>query len=190
MDFDFSPSQIVLMLAGCAGVAGAIPASAEPVPADRVASWRTVVVVERPAPAVGRPWGTSVRAEPTRPATRPGGSDLVTGTLGRPPPAPSPRLIGPGHALDGMASFYWQGQKTASGESFDRSAMTAAHPTLPFNTRVRVTHVQTGRTVEVRINDRGPFKPGRVIDLSQRAAEELGITSRGLARVRLEVVSN
>jgi peptidoglycan lytic transglycosylase len=89
-----------------------------------------------------------------------------------------------------MASFYWQGSRTASGEAFDRGAMTAAHPTLPFNTRVRVMHLQTRRSVEVRINDRGPFKAGRVIDLSQKAAEELGITSRGLARVRLEVVSN
>ena len=186
MDFDFSPRQvIVLMLAGCAGVAGAIPAVAEPVPADRVASWRTLVVREPVLPAPGKGWTPRVRAEPARA----GGPDLVTGALGR-PAAPSPRGIGPGHALDGVASFYWQGQKTASGEAFDRSAMTAAHPTLPFDTRVRVTHLQTGRSVEVRINDRGPFKPGRVIDLSQRAAEELGITSRGLARVRLEVVSN
>ena len=181
-----------LVLAGSTTLLAAPAANADPAPAShRIASWRTVVVVEPPAPASGRPWGTSVRAEPVRPAaTRPGGTDLVTGALGRPKPAPSPRLIGPGHVLDGVASFYWQGQKTASGEAFDHGAMTAAHPTLPFNTRVRVTHVQTGRAVEVRINDRGPFKPGRVIDLSQKAAEELGIVSRGLARVRLEVVSN
>ena len=178
-----------LMLAGCATVMLASPAKVEPAPASqRVASWRTTVVPEPPASAVGRPWGaSSIRAEPVRPAAR--RADLVTGALGRSGPATSPRLIGPGHALDGMASFYWQGQKTASGEAFDRGAMTAAHPTLPFNTRVRVTHVHTGRTVEVRINDRGPFKPGRVIDLSQKAAEQLGIVSRGLARVRLEVVS-
>jgi rare lipoprotein A len=178
-----------LVLAGCATVMLTSPAKVEPAPASqRVASWRTTVVPEPPASAPGRPWGTSTRAEPVRPATRK--TDLVTGALGRSAPAVFPRLIGPGHALDGMASFYWQGQKTASGEAFDRGAMTAAHPTLPFNTRVRVTHVHTGRTVEVRINDRGPFKPGRVIDLSQKAAEELGIVSRGLARVRLEVVSN
>ncbi len=187
MDFGFSPRQvIVLLLAGCAGVAGAVPASAEPIPADRVASWRTVVVREPALPARGTAWTPHVRAE----SARAGGPDLVTGALGRTPAAASTRRMGPGHALDGVASFYWQGQKTASGEAFDRSAMTAAHPTLPFNSRVRVTHVQTGRSVEVRINDRGPFKPGRVIDLSQRAAEELGITARGLARVRLEVVSN
>jgi rare lipoprotein A len=188
MHSGFSPHQVIaLLLAGCAGVAAAVPAGAEPhPPADRVASWRTMVVPEPAPPTPGKEWTPRVRAEPSRA----GGPNLITGALGRAPAPPSPRRIGPGHALDGMASFYWQGQKTASGEAFDRSAMTAAHPTLPFNTRVRVTQLQTGRSVEVRINDRGPFKPGRVIDLSHRAAEELGITARGLARVRLEVVSN
>ena len=185
MDFDFSPRQvIVLLLAGCASVAGAVPASAEPIPADRVASWRTVVVREPALPRPARRGCLACAPRPRAPADR-----ISSLALGRTPAAASPD-IGPGHALDGVASFYWQGQKTASGEAFDRSAMTAAHPTLPFNSRVRVTHLQTGRSVEVRINDRGPFKPGRVIDLSQRAAEELGITARGLARVRLEVVSN
>ena len=77
---------------------------------------------------------------------------------------------------------------TATGERFDPSGMTAAHRTLPFGTRVRVTRVDTGNSVVVRINDRGPFKPGRVIDLSEGAAENLGITGVGLAEVRLEVL--
>lgn len=92
------------------------------------------------------------------------------------------------HGLSGLASFYWQGQMTASGEAFDKSAMTAAHRTLPFNTRVKVTNPRTKRSVVVRINDRGPFTPGRVIDLSDAAAAELGIQHLGLARVVLEVL--
>lgn len=90
--------------------------------------------------------------------------------------------------MSGLASFYWQGEQTASGERFDKSAMTAAHRTLPFNTRVKVTNPRTQRSVVVRINDRGPFTPGRVIDLSDAAAAELGIRSQGLARVVLEVL--
>src|SRR5262245_1319581 len=89
---------------------------------------------------------------------------------------------------DGLASFYGSDQQTASGERFNRRALTAAHRTLPFGTKVRVTNVRSGRTVTVRINDRGPFVPGRVIDLSQAAAEELGIVGRGIAKVKLDVV--
>lgn len=92
------------------------------------------------------------------------------------------------HALTGLASFYGQGQMTASGEAFDKSAMTAAHRTLPFNTRVRVTNPRNKRSIIVRINDRGPFKPGRVIDLSDAAAAELGMRHLGLAPVVLEVL--
>jgi rare lipoprotein A len=99
-----------------------------------------------------------------------------------------PRLTGPGHGLIGLASYYGQGEVTATGERFDPSGMTAAHRTLPFGTRVRVTRVDTGNSIVVRINDRGPFKPGRVIDLSAGAAENLGITGVGLAQVRLEVL--
>ena len=99
-----------------------------------------------------------------------------------------PRLTGPGHGLIGLASYYGQGEVTATGERFDPSGMTAAHRTLPFGTRVRVTRVDTGNSIVVRINDRGPFKPGRVIDLSEGAAENLGITRIGLAQVRLEIL--
>ena len=70
----------------------------------------------------------------------------------------------------------------------DKRALTAAHRTLPFGTRVKVTRFDTGDSVVVRINDRGPFKPGRVIDLSERAAEEISMTGRGLANVKLEVL--
>ena len=88
----------------------------------------------------------------------------------------------------GIASYYWQEQMTSSGERFDRTAMTAAHKTLPMHTRVRVTRLDTGRSVIVRINDRGPFKPGRIIDLSDAAAEALGIRMMGLTQVKIDVV--
>jgi rare lipoprotein A len=90
--------------------------------------------------------------------------------------------------LTGLASYYGQGEVTATGEKFDPKGMTAAHRTLPFGTRVRVTRVDTGNSVVVRINDRGPFKPGRIIDLSEGAAEDLDMTKVGLAEVRLDVL--
>ncbi len=77
---------------------------------------------------------------------------------------------------------------TATGERFDKRALTAAHKTLPFGTRVRVTRVDTGTSVVVRINDRGPYKPGRIIDLSEGAAEAVGMTGVGITPVRLEVL--
>jgi rare lipoprotein A len=88
----------------------------------------------------------------------------------------------------GVASFYTEDEWTASGERFNTRAMTAAHPTLPFGTRLRVTNVSNGRSVVVRINDRGPFVPGRVVDLSESAAESLGMVERGVVKVKLDVV--
>jgi len=89
----------------------------------------------------------------------------------------------------GMASYYsaaFHNGRTASGERYSKYAMTAAHPTLPFGTRVRVTHLGNGRHVIVRINDRGPFTKGRIIDLSYAAARKLGMIREGLANVRIE----
>jgi len=88
----------------------------------------------------------------------------------------------------GLASFYAEGSKTASGEEFHGYELTAAHRTLPFGTRVRVTNVTNGRSVTVRINDRGPFVRGRVVDVSYFAAKRLGITERGIAKVKLDVI--
>jgi rare lipoprotein A len=88
----------------------------------------------------------------------------------------------------GLASFYSYGGRTASGEKFDPHELTAAHPTLPFGTRLRVTSVATGRSVIVRVNDRGPFLPGRVVDVSSAAAETLGIVGQGTAKVKLDVL--
>ena len=88
----------------------------------------------------------------------------------------------------GVASFYSEGIKTASGEKFDPGELTAASPNLPFGTRLRVTNVTNGRSVVVRVNDRGPFVPGRVVDVSYSAAETLGMVGRGTAKVKLDVV--
>jgi len=90
----------------------------------------------------------------------------------------------------GLASWYgpgFHGNLTANGERFNMNALTAAHRTLPFNSYVRVTDLATGRSVVVRINDRGPYAAHRIIDLSARAARELGITDDGTARVRVEL---
>lgn len=89
---------------------------------------------------------------------------------------------------EGLASYYhdrYHGKKTASGALHDQRSMTAAHRTLPFGTRVRVRHLESGREVVVRITDRGPFVRGRVIDLSRRAAEELNMVQAGIAPVRI-----
>jgi rare lipoprotein A len=91
-------------------------------------------------------------------------------------------------ASHGVASFYTEGTQTANGEKFDTNELTAAHPTLPFGTRLRVTNVATGRSVTVRVNDRGPYVPGRVVDVSYAAAETLGMVGGGIAKVKLDVV--
>jgi rare lipoprotein A len=89
----------------------------------------------------------------------------------------------------GTASFYGkehQGKRTASGEPFDPYALTAAHPSLPFGTRLRVTNLENGRSVVVRVNDRGPYLSGRIVDLSLAAARALGASGSGVVRVRIQ----
>jgi rare lipoprotein A len=98
---------------------------------------------------------------------------------------------GEGDELVGIASYYadeFHGRKTANGEVYDMHALTAAHRTLPFNTRVRVTSRDTGKSVVVRINDRGPFKDNRIIDLSLAAAKAIGMIGAGTAPVLLEIL--
>ena len=121
---------------------------------------------------------------PTAPAVATPPLHTISAPIARTPALPS--LTGAAHALSGVASYYWQDQMTSSGERFDKRAMTAAHKTLPLGTKVRVTSAASGRSVIVRINDRGPFKGGRVIDLSEAAAEQLQMTSAGLAPVKIE----
>ena len=98
------------------------------------------------------------------------------------------RVAAAGGSYSGKASYYWQGQQTASGARFNPSAMTAAHRSLPFGTRVRVTNQSNGRSVVVTINDRGPFIGGRIIDLSRAAAQAISMTGAGVASVSLEVL--
>jgi rare lipoprotein A len=119
------------------------------------------------APALAAPWVGSARAQE---AAEP-----------EPPKTLLQRII-----ARGQASFYGrglQGRRTASGERFDRKALTAAHPTLPFGTMVHVKNLLTGRSVVVRINDRGPFTRGRIIDLSEAAGHLIGL--RGVGPVQI-----
>jgi len=96
------------------------------------------------------------------------------------------------HSLQGTASYYggkFHGRKTASGERFNQEALTAAHKTLPLGTQVRVTNLRNGESVNVKINDRGPYHKGRVIDLSKGAARELRMINSGTAKVKVEVIA-
>jgi rare lipoprotein A len=112
-----------------------------------------------------------------------------------PPPAPAPApavsapAAVPSFTQQGVASWYGQshhGRRTASGEPYDMNGLTAAHRTLPFGTVVRVTRLDNGRAVKVRINDRGPHVAGRILDLSARAARDIGMTESGTAPVKIE----
>ena len=98
----------------------------------------------------------------------------------------------PVHKEVGEASWYgpgFQGKETASGETFDQKDMTAAHPTLPMGTKAKVTNLETGKKVEVRINDRGPYADNRVIDLSSAAANKLDMKEDGTTQVKIETKS-
>ncbi|WP_454597086.1 septal ring lytic transglycosylase RlpA family protein [Qipengyuania sp. SM2507] len=111
------------------------------------------------------------------------------------PPAPEPAPVSEADAQSlgtGVASYYgakFHGRRTASGERFDMHALTAAHRSLPFGSEVRVTDPRSGRSVTVRINDRGPFSRSRTIDLSRAAAQEIGLVNRGHGTVELELLS-
>ncbi|RUO29531.1 septal ring lytic transglycosylase RlpA family protein [Aliidiomarina sanyensis] len=105
------------------------------------------------------------------------------------PPRSNPELVG--YTETGVASYYamkYQFRQTANGERFNQLAMTAAHKTLPFGTRVRVTNLTNNQSVVVRINDRGPFIEGRIIDLSRSAFSRIGDLNSGLVQVKIEVI--
>ena len=115
---------------------------------------------------------------------------VLTGCASHSNRAPASRRPGAG-ASEGVASYYaakFQGRPTANGERFDNGKLTAAHRTLPFGTRVRVTNLDNGRSVTVLVNDRGPFVKGRIIDLSFAAARRIDMVRAGVARVRVEPV--
>lgn len=165
-------ATLIAMLAVLDGAAAA--------PSVSAGGWRTQVSAE-PVAARDPRWSVIVQRLRQQPAT----------VAALTPGAQAPSTGGPvtGSATEGLASYYWQAQTTASGERFDPKKLTAAHRSLPFNTLVRVVNPANGRSVVVRINDRGPFKPGRIIDLAEAAAEQIGMRSSGIARVKLEVLS-
>jgi rare lipoprotein A len=145
-------------------------------PARRAARAAAVAALALAAACAHAPREEGPPRPPGRPAER-----------SAPPPRAEPG--GPRRAETGVASFYahrFHGRRTASGARYDMHALTCAHPTAPFGARLRVTDVETGRSVVVTVNDRGPFTGGRVVDLSLAAAKRLGMVERGLARVRIE----
>lgn len=100
-------------------------------------------------------------------------------------------VMRPKHSAEGYASWYgpgFHGRTTANGERYNQNAMTAAHKKLPFGTKVRVTNLDNNKTTIVRINDRGPFIRGRIIDLSKKAAKKIAMLGSGTARVRIETL--
>lgn len=102
-----------------------------------------------------------------------------------------PRSESPANVYIGAASWYgpgFHGKKTASGEIFDETKLTAAHKTIPLGRKVKVTHLGNGKSVEVLINDRGPYVEGRMIDLSHAAAKALGMIDYGIAKVQVELL--
>lgn len=116
---------------------------------------------------------------------------LIVATLVSLPMSASAR-VKQGHTQKGVASYYHDslhGRKTASGEVYNKRVASAAHKSLPLGTKVRVTKLSNGKSIVVRVNDRGPFVKGRIIDLSRRAAKDLGIINSGVAKVKVEVLS-
>lgn len=122
--------------------------------------------------------------------SRPALAALLFLTAGCARMAPPPAPVAPGWREEGIASWYgepFHGRPTASGEIYDMEAPTAAHPTLPFGTIIRVENLDNGRSTELRVNDRGPFVERRILDVSRRGARELGMIGPGTARVRITV---
>ena len=118
-------------------------------------------------------------------------SILVAQSPAAPAAAPAALTGRVGDTQTGLAAYYSRrlnGRTTASGERFNNAAMTTAHQTLPFGTKVKVTTVKTNKTVVLRVNDRGPTQPNRIVDVSRAAAERLGFVRAGLVEVKLEVV--
>ena len=116
------------------------------------------------------------------------GSETTKAGESKTPRNPSGKIL---LTLEGVASYYadeFHGKQTSNGEIYDMNSLTAAHRTFPFGTKVRITNLENGKTVIVRVNDRGPFHEGRIIDLSLAAAKELDLVKSGTARVRIEVL--
>jgi len=164
-------SGSALLLSGSTGVVPALATTGRVVPADSSSSTE-IAIREVAIP-------DAIETQPLKPATP---------TLPIAAPSAEPRIRS---VSSGQASWYgpgFYGNRTANGELFRPGTLTAAHRTLPFGTRVRVTNMGNGRSAVVRINDRGPFHGHRVIDLAHGAANQLGLISSGIANVKLEVL--
>jgi len=157
----------------------AVPGRAPPaVILARAAPWLALVTLA----------GCKREAPPPPPATPVAAQRPPAPPPRQPQPQPQPRL---GRAEVGLASFYgraFAGKRTASGARYDPDALTAAHRTLPLGSTAKVTNTKTGWSVHVRVNDRGPYAHGRILDLSRRAAASLGITDAGVAEVTVQPV--
>ena len=137
----------------------------------------------------GAPLSRGAKAAPSTADTAPAsGMRLASVTTTPVLDPPEARTSESRRSSMGIASFYRHHTRTASGERYDERELTAAHRTLPFGTRLKVTSVATGRSVTVRVNDRGPYVPGRIVDLSYSAAERIGMVDRGVTKVKVEVV--
>jgi rare lipoprotein A len=148
------------------------------------------VRVPPPPAAAAVPPPTAVPTPPAVTSTRPSAVAPEKSPSGTQAPSVAPR-IALGYVETGLASWYghpYHGRPAANGEIYDMERMTAAHRTLPFNTWVRVFDLDTSKTVDLRITDRGPFVDGRIIDISHAAAREIDMVGPGTARVRIEVI--
>ena len=173
-------------VAACGTPAQKPPATNAPEPrpaatAEEVRASEATALAEKPAEKSAAK-SDGAKAEPKKAPTKP--KDKA--------PAKSVAKIAP-FTQTGMASWYgpgFAGRPTASGEKFDPNDMTCAHPKLKFGTRVQVTNLDNGKSVVVRVNDRGPFAKGRIIDLSKEAAKRLGFIEKGHTKVKVEVVGS
>lgn len=179
----------VVMGAACAAVicslAGAANAASSPQVGEE---WISYTLRSTKFEDTDTPVRRSAKARPAQRAVTAGGDEASAGKTRRRLPRVTYEDVGTGRGQSGIASYYWQPQRVASGGWFNPNAMTAAHKTLPFGTRVRVTHASTGRSVTVTINDRGPYVAGRIIDLSSAAAGAIGMKQSGVARVNMQVL--
>ncbi len=189
--------RVAFLLAAGALISAASPAAADADPVTWSSLMRSAPITAAPKAA---PKAVAAKPSPKVATSKPASKPVQTASSddgSRPQrkaatkPAPARTAVtstGGGGTLSGIASYYWQPQPVASGGRFNPDALTAAHKTLPFGTRVRVTHGGNGRSVEVVINDRGPYIAGRIIDLSRRAAQVIGMTDQGIARVNVAIL--
>lgn len=183
-------SKLVTM----AAVAAALLMSAAPASAQ---DWISSIIAQQKAQSGASEGRTAQKAtqKASKPATRVASAQTQSDSDdGSRPQRKAAAAARPRESLTssggetGVASYYWQPQALASGGRFNPDAMTAAHKTLPFGTRVRVIRLDNGNSVDVVINDRGPYIAGRIIDLSRRAAQDIGMTGSGITRVRVAIL--